>query len=757
MPWATSADIIAAGAYLEPGFDANRLTVPQLRSVFLHHGVAHPTDYTKSQLVRLFNVEIQPRAPQSSLPRCQLQANPYKPRGALRGVAPATLRSPIILLQRRAPPNYWVISSRVHRTPPRRQVRSTPQAPESQDVGLNRHGHISSSTCQSSGQFSAVPGPLTQLPTIKSPPAPNELSAAAGGRPEDSGWVNNNIFQAGSRRSSAFHTPAGHSNDRDGRSNNSPGVPPPAFTHSTLLGPTAESHPSRSGVANRNMSSVYACTARAQDGRTAERSTIPSGWVAQASKGRDGGDGVLGTADSRTAVSKPRIDTPVSQLDRSSRSRLSMRSRRPSTQGSNRQCYARPSTSLWIALLLLAVPILGLLNNFRAKSLLIGFCDAETDTNPALEGLRKRISATRSGLLNDQDMAESCKADTDTEKINAQHMEVLAATLSIFVPDACTPCPAYSTCTSSTVRCRQGFVIAPHPVLSLLPGRSSSPSPATFSRAEGLHSQSLAIRTIHASVSRLLDGLPAVGPFALPPQCVEDVERAQRMHRIRGEVAWVLAEVRGRRVCGAHGERADGSTTGADGAQQWGLEVHVLESKVRARMSVSVFSWWAIDYCAYWCFYLARLFSGKLYIAHRQPHLTWACTLKLQAMKVWAGYQYCIIAATLITLGVPVIRRRQRKAAAEADRVARTVQIVLARLQRQSRMHRDDPTSAQRPYLVSLRLRDELLQDEHLVETRKHIWEGVERIVQANTNVRVSLEETVDGDEMHVWMWLGSL
>lgn len=52
------ATLVANKTYLEPGFDAERLTMVQLRSILNHHGFEYPTSGRKIQLVQLFNEKI---------------------------------------------------------------------------------------------------------------------------------------------------------------------------------------------------------------------------------------------------------------------------------------------------------------------------------------------------------------------------------------------------------------------------------------------------------------------------------------------------------------------------------------------------------------------------------------------------------------------------------------------------------------------------------------------------------------------------
>lgn len=58
----TTAQIVAAGNYLNEGFDPNTLTVNQLLGLFGYHNVNFPAPYTKPKLVALFNEQIKPNS-----------------------------------------------------------------------------------------------------------------------------------------------------------------------------------------------------------------------------------------------------------------------------------------------------------------------------------------------------------------------------------------------------------------------------------------------------------------------------------------------------------------------------------------------------------------------------------------------------------------------------------------------------------------------------------------------------------------------
>lgn len=92
----------------------------------------------------------------------------------------------------------------------------------------------------------------------------------------------------------------------------------------------------------------------------------------------------------------------------------------------------------------------------------------------------------------------------------------------------------------------------------------------------------------------------------------------------------------------------------------------------------------------------------------------------------------------------------------EKQRVAELVQIALEELRNQEMQHFTDPVTTPHPYLSSVQLRDLILQDEHNSQRRRRLWDPVERIIEGNANIRVSLEELRGGEEGRVWTWVGS-
>lgn len=102
-------------------------------------------------------------------------------------------------------------------------------------------------------------------------------------------------------------------------------------------------------------------------------------------------------------------------------------------------------------------------------------------------------------------------------------------------------------------------------------------------------------------------------------------------------------------------------------------------------------------------------------------------------------------------------KQRRKQRSEDRERVSVLVDTVYDMLRNQELAHHTDPISAPRPFIPSTQLRDAVLQGEHSVSTRQRLWKAVERVVEANTNVRTNLEEVDGGDEMRVWHWVGSV
>lgn len=82
------------------------------------------------------------------------------------------------------------------------------------------------------------------------------------------------------------------------------------------------------------------------------------------------------------------------------------------------------------------------------------------------------------------------------------------------------------------------------------------------------------------------------------------------------------------------------------------------------------------------------------------------------------------------------------------SQVTKLVHIVLKHLARQARDH------PREPWIAIAHLRDQVLQHEFNPERRRKLWDGVQKIVEMNSNVRAG-EREISGEVMRTWTWIG--
>ena len=97
---------------------------------------------------------------------------------------------------------------------------------------------------------------------------------------------------------------------------------------------------------------------------------------------------------------------------------------------------------------------------------------------------------------------------------------------------------------------------------------------------------------VYKTLSRILDGVPGLGPVAFPPRCVEDPKRKARVGALGNAIETLLASHRGRLVC--EGISVQPTGTEAEEAKKWGLEIDELKQNMKSagmkkKVAVSVF------------------------------------------------------------------------------------------------------------------------------------------------------------------------
>ena len=215
--------------------------------------------------------------------------------------------------------------------------------------------------------------------------------------------------------------------------------------------------------------------------------------------------------------------------------------------------------------------------DYKVKSASIGFCDTGKDTNSALAVARERYAA-----MKECNFEQRPKLWADDREDNPD------CPLPIFTPDSCTPCPKHSTCTQHTVTCETGYLIRPHPLLSFLP-RPSTATSMSWSFPEQWEPD-YPVDYLWKAIGLTANGLPAFGPVALPPRCVEDPKRKRHIGALGKAIETFLAQERGRKLCAGISPKevkVDGENGQLAEARTWGVSLDNLKGLLREKTAVS--------------------------------------------------------------------------------------------------------------------------------------------------------------------------
>jgi hypothetical protein len=233
---------------------------------------------------------------------------------------------------------------------------------------------------------------------------------------------------------------------------------------------------------------------------------------------------------------------------------------------------SRASPLLRFLAAIAALSVYFIVGPYKAQSAALGYCDTGSKTNDILERLRTKVAAV-----------EACNRENRTSLYlpspNVEEQPCPAPPLLPFIPDECTPCPEHATCTPDSVSCGHGFLLRPHPLLAFI----SLPSSNTLSP----HSQlTPSANVVLKGVAATLDGIPGLGPVALPPRCVEDPRRKRHIGVLGKAIESVLGLERGKRLCVSEVPPIQ-DTEGGE-AKRWGMHLDALRDAMRAKTAVSL-------------------------------------------------------------------------------------------------------------------------------------------------------------------------
>ncbi|EAU88573.2 hypothetical protein CC1G_04279 [Coprinopsis cinerea okayama7 len=778
----TATQVISLGEYLEPDFNPASLTISQLLGVLGYHNIQYPTPYSKAKLVKVFNDEVKTRAAKFKKERMKRNNSAPSDDGIMDGVTGRPLAA-------------------VRKTAPRRSSRRLSQAPvevedDEEDVPPPEPPKRRRSSAQptlggSSRRRSTVQPPLIEESEPEEeevqPPKKIVRSKKSTSRRisekfgEDSGWEDNNIFQSGAESSSpARPSPARTRVPRKSgtvrRSRKSMSAPPDSSpTRSSPFSPPESSFNPRFDRPPPPL--VF--PSPVQKPKSIPAPVSPFQFVprepSKEEEDRDeyhAGEGHLQQEvyeDIIVPVKKeeddqePELQHPDDERDEvegerelgeSEEKQLVTSESAELAPGAARLTFSRLSIRLAILLSVILAAIA--MWDYKMESAAIGFCDTDSKTNDALEAARSY-----------RDAVEACNKENRTElylpslRDSDLNETAIACPLPPLVPrphpDACTPCPRQATCSQFSVQCDNGYLLKPPLLLGFLPD-----PPHSFNLS--ISSSSTPSEIIWSLLSTGLNGLPGLGPIALPPRCVPDPKLQLKISALGKAMKSMLSQERGSRLCvgGKELKKVYSEEDGGE-ARKWGVELETLREIVKGKTSPSLKSAFnetfdkAVEELVAWGRVLRSSDKeGNSYLASKDADLTWGCMITVKSRELWAAWRQTALGVVVAILATLFARLRVLKKKSEARRVSELVQIALDTLRNQELAHHTDPVSTPHPYLSSIQLRDVILQNEHSIPTRRRLWDKVEHIVEGNANVRANLEEIEGGDELRVWRWVGN-
>ncbi|TFK29904.1 hypothetical protein FA15DRAFT_663201 [Coprinopsis marcescibilis] len=761
----TSTQVIALGEYLEPEFEPSSLTVSQLLGVLGYHNIQYPTPYSKPKLVQVFKDEVKAKSTKLKRERMKSLNSLPSDDGITDGVTGKPLTTRKVAARRslrhssQAPFDFDDDEPPAPPPDPPKRRRSSAQ-PTLGGGTLRRKALVQQTlTEESEPDDEEVLPPKKIAKSKKAAEASRRTSNFA----EDSGWEDNNIFQSGAESSSpARPSPRQRVPRKSGtvrRSRKSMSAPPEmADSSPTRYSPFSPPQSSFSPRFERPPPLIF----------PSPRKSIPAPpLVRQVLEEEESID----EAHADEVITPIKEESPVDVQSEEEQEEEEQAEEGEEEEGENdlvstkedddslstmdeldtRDSSVFPGVVRFSCLLSLLVGAI-LAWGYKMESAPIGFCDTGSRTNSALEGVRAyRVAIDSCNKENRTELYPS------TDGNNPTIICPLPPLLPIPHADSCTPCPEHAVCSRFSVQCDNGFLPKPPPLLAFLPD-----PPQSYNLS--ISSSSAPSEIIWSVLSSGLNGLPGLGPIALPPRCVLDPRRQKNIGALGKAMESLLSQERGRRLC-VGGKELDTEFADEDGgeARKWGVELATLRENMKRKTGSRLkpafddtFNEAVQELVRWGGVLLGADKEGNRYLASRDADLTWDCVLTVKSREVWAAWRTTALGAVVAVLFAVFARLRVVQKKSEARRVSELVQIALDTLRNQELAHHTDPVTAPQPYLSSIQLRDVILQNEHSIPTRRRLWDKVEHIVEGNTNVRANLEEIEGGDELRVWRWVGS-
>ncbi|KZS99295.1 hypothetical protein SISNIDRAFT_421844, partial [Sistotremastrum niveocremeum HHB9708] len=728
----TASEVIDLGKYLEDGFDPTTLTIPHLLSILSHHNVNRPPQANKGKLLQTFNEEIVPNRARFRKERIAAEESEASVQGIHDGYTGEQLSEeepaprPLRRSTRASSRGVSIEPTQSLETPKPKPRRASagPQATRQNSKILPRTTQPTVIEISESEEDEPARRRSTKPDPARSK---RRVSSKIGTGTEDSPWEDTNVFQQGPDSSSPVRTPALKTTPKL-RKRASMSAPPESPVNASPLAkrepisprvPFGEVTPSgrASWIGNESMQ----VQRELLDNDADESFKLDQGETGSLQEDLD-------TFDEHNAV----VSQKLAGLDVDVVPKA-----KPEVE---------PIIPRWLKTLvtiILAISALAVVP-YKDDSKVLGFCDTGSNTNQYLETRKIELAQAQECK---QSVAKLLGNDSEEGISNEVTPFVCSSVNPSALPESfdfidypraltCTPCPAHGNCSGHNITCDKSFTLKEHPLKSI------------------------------PYLDAILDGLPGIGPIALPPSCVDDDRRKKKVKRLVKDLEAYLASLKGERQCaGVTGEAAQDENYGATIEQLRNTQRKMLErQRQQHRQPVpgpvddrfdDEFDEAIAELERYGWVIPGIDKNGEKFVVAERTEMNVVCKIKVGTWATWEQWRATLFGLIGLVFTTLLGRYQLHARRLEAARVAELVQTSLELIRQQEIAYHTDPVTCPYPWLSPLQLRDLVLQDEHSVVARKRLWDKVERVVEGNANVRANLED-VEGDEARVWRWVGS-
>lgn len=132
-----------------------------------------------------------------------------------------------------------------------------------------------------------------------------------------------------------------------------------------------------------------------------------------------------------------------------------------------------------------------------------------------------------------------------------------------------------------------------------------------------------------------------------------------------------------------------------------------------------------------------------------------SCSIRHTFSTILARYRVELVGLLTMLLLSLYLKNFLESRSSQRLKVQALVARVYDELSTIKAKHNDNPARFE-PHLGVSQLRDSILADEFSYSSRERLWQDVQAIVEANSNVRATQAE-IQGEWLRAWEWVGSV